>query len=617
MLVADKENLIHSDYSVKMFIDGMNAAIWLCDLQENTVWWSDELYHLLGYQPGEIAIDRESFNTNIVHPDDLDTVKNAELQLLETRSSVRSEVRLKHRTKGYQWFKCGGKLSFDEEGVPLKLHGSTMNIHDRKTAEERVSMVIEGVEAGIWEWNITDNELWWSDKLYDLIGYKRDEVQLPNDVFLRSIVHPDDLQKMKYELETYLLNQSSYKVELRLLHKNGQYYWFESSGKCRVDENGVPVKMAGSMMNCHSRKILEEKYIHSEFLLNETGRISKVGGWELDVANNRPYWSKTTYDIHEIDYSYKPDLGEAIDFFHPDHQEKLRYRVNRAIHHGESYEIEMILITAKKRKIWVKLYGEPVYNELGDVVKLRGVFMDIDQAKKNQMDLEKSLELLARQNEQLSGFSHILSHNLRNHAGNISLIAGMLDDEALEEDFKDLVHNLIKVSNRLNSTLDEMSEALKLREDNTLQKELLPVGDIYNELSEVLSSTIASHHIKISSSFEVSHIMFPRIYMESILMNLISNAIKYRKTHIAPVIKIATYIDKITGRVCLECSDNGMGIDLKENGQKLFTLYKTFHTNKDAHGVGLFLIRTQIESQGGEITVQSELGAGSVFKVVF
>jgi signal transduction histidine kinase len=111
-------------------------------------------------------------------------------------------------------------------------------------------------------------------------------------------------------------------------------------------------------------------------------------------------------------------------------------------------------------------------------------------------------------------------------------------------------------------------------------------------------------------------VLFPRLYLESIVMNLITNALKYRRPGVPPVISLRTYTDR-DDRVILECQDNGLGIDLEAHGKKLFGLYKTFHAGKDSHGVGLFLIKTQIESQGGYISVDSEPNVGTTFKVTF
>ena len=104
-------------------------------------------------------------------------------------------------------------------------------------------------------------------------------------------------------------------------------------------------------------------------------------------------------------------------------------------------------------------------------------------------------------------------------------------------------------------------------------------------------------------------------YMESILLNLLSNAIKYAHPERDPIIFISSKYEK--NKLVLLISDNGIGIDLKKNGDKIFGLYKTFAGNPDARGLGLFITRNQIEFMSGKITVESELGLGTTFKVYF
>ncbi|MBE7176622.1 MAG: PAS domain-containing protein [Mucilaginibacter polytrichastri] len=617
MLFSSADTLRPDEDAARMFIEGMNAGVWTWNLQTEEVWWSDAMYHMLGYRSGEVRIDRIHFMTQIVHPQDVAALEAAVQHVISTRASTRVELRLKHRDLGYQWFKCGGKVNFDMAGQPMKLYGSMIHINDRKVLEERVQMVVEGVEAGIWEWDIVHNTIWWSDRLYALLGYDKDEIRTDNGTFLRKNTHPEDREKMLEALQHHLQKRLQYKVELRIRHKTLGYLWFDCAGKCRFDEQGNPVKMIGSMINCNDRKKLEVKMAHSAFLLNETGRISKVGGWEIDLEQNRAYWSKTTYDIHESDYDFEPDMQSALNFFHPDHRQKIVSAIKNACENGRRFEQDLLFVTAKNRTIWVKTYGEPVFGKSGRISKLRGVLMDIDEAKKNELELKHTIELLASKNEQLSNFSHILTHNLRNHAGNVSLIAGMLATETDPAERAEMTENLMRVSERLNGALDDMGDAIRDSEQNTLQKEMLSFSEMYDEIREVLSQTLEANRIRIRATFEVSHIHFPRIYLESILMNLISNAVKYRDRECQPEIGICTFVDRESGRICLECADNGVGIDLALHGDQLFNLYKTFHANQDAHGVGLFLIRTQIESQGGTISVNSTPGKGACFRVCF
>ena len=104
-------------------------------------------------------------------------------------------------------------------------------------------------------------------------------------------------------------------------------------------------------------------------------------------------------------------------------------------------------------------------------------------------------------------------------------------------------------------------------------------------------------------------------YLESILLNLMTNAVKYRSEDRDPIIKISTEIKG--DYIVLSIEDNGIGIDLKKNGFKIFGMYKTFHNNKDARGIGLFITKNQVEAINGKIEVASKENIGTTFKVYF
>lgn len=233
----------------------------------------------------------------------------------------------------------------------------------------------------------------------------------------------------------------------------------------------------------------------------------------------------------------------------------------------------------------------------------------------NEIVLNKSLELLAQHNKQLKNFTHILSHNIRNHASNISLLTSFVNDDTLDEDNADIIGKIKKVSEGLNQTLDDLSAVIKIRE-SVIETNELNFLEVTKKVMNILSSDISSNQAQIDIDFKVPSVKFPGIYLESIIMNLLSNSIKYRKKEINPHIQLKTYRNN-EGHTVLECTDNGIGINLALHSEKIFGLYKTFHQHKNAHGVGLFLIKNQIESQGGQIAVESEPHKGTTFKIIF
>ena len=363
------------------------------------------------------------------------------------------------------------------------------------------------------------------------------------------------------------------------------------------------------------RRVIEEKLAASEFLLSEASRIGRVGGWELDVIQDKITWSKTAFDIYGLPYDFAIAENDMMNYFLEPYRQMLADALALAQAKGLKWDVELLMINAKKNTIWVRSIGEPLYDGKGVLVKLRGVFIDIDQYKSTEMALHKSIGLITQSNQQLKNFTHILSHNIRNHANNISLVTSLVDTETLDAENTELFEKLDNVSKALNATLDDLSEAIRIKE-NTIQSEIINFDALIKKVLGVIALELTTSNTEVELHLEVSHVNFPPIYLESILLNLISNAIKYKMDNKNPHIILKTYKSEQNETV-LECRDNGQGIDLDLYGGKIFGLYKTFHQQKDAHGVGLFLVKTQIESQGGRIEVMSSPGNGTVFKLIF
>ncbi|WP_183562175.1 sensor histidine kinase [Mucilaginibacter sp. SP1R1] len=239
----------------------------------------------------------------------------------------------------------------------------------------------------------------------------------------------------------------------------------------------------------------------------------------------------------------------------------------------------------------------------------------INELEREIKERKQAEEKLSQSHQQLKAFTHILSHNIRNHSSNISLLTSLVEPEQLDESNAELFDKITKVSRNLNHTLDDLAQAIRIRE-TYIAPESLSFDDVLNKVLEVLEPEIQGTDAKVNLNFKADSVLFPRLYMESILLNLLSNAIKYRNEDKIPDISLSTFKDD-AGHVVLECSDNGLGIDLNLHSKKIFGLYKTFHVHKEAHGVGLFLIKTQVESQGGTISVESIEGEGTTFRIVF
>lgn len=139
------------------------------------------------------------------------------------------------------------------------------------------------------------------------------------------------------------------------------------------------------------RRELKEK----ERRLEKMGQMSRIGYWEIDLENDIVIWSDITKQIFEVDDDYTPDLETAYSFYKSgEDREKIERVVEKAIKHGESYDVELRIITANGKELWTRSIGEPLMNEDGECIRMNGSIQDIDQRKRIQIESERSRLLL-------------------------------------------------------------------------------------------------------------------------------------------------------------------------------------------------------------------------------
>jgi len=250
-------------------------------------------------------------------------------------------------------------------------------------------------------------------------------------------------------------------------------------------------------------------------------------------------------------------------------------------------------------------------------------FRDITERKRAEEEIiEQNLRLLAlmedlrRKNSQLEEFTQIVSHNLRSPVGNIVTLISFCESAPTENEKNEYLSLLKEASTITLSMLNELNEVLKIKQNRNIQKDELRFEQVFLQVKTMLNAKITSLMADIRHDFsQAPVIVYPRIYLESILLNLLSNSLKYHHPDRKPVISFRTYMHE--GHLMLETADNGLGINLQRYGHHIFKLRKTFHRHPESRGIGLFMIKNQIEAMGGEITLTSKEREGSTFFINF
>ncbi len=324
-------------------------------------------------------------------------------------------------------------------------------------------------------------------------------------------------------------------------------------------------------------------------------------------------------------YSNSDFLNGTIDIQHLIHKEdaaRVDLEFRKALKERVSFSLEYRIVHRNGEIKWLKESGSGINGKDGSRL-IEGYLSDITERKKaeealllSKKNLEVAAQELQQQNKQLSEFAHIISHNLRAPVGNIQALISLLNEDSTIEEYREVFQNLEKTSLNLRETLNELLDILRVNKEHSMERVPIRFEDVLTKTRQDLMGEILNTNAWIVSDFGACpQVNYYKPYLESIILNLLSNALKYRHPRREPEIRFETLV--LNDKPVLKVHDNGLGIDLELYGSQIFGLRKVFHENKDARGVGLFLTKSQIEALAGTIRVESEPGKGSTFIVTF
>jgi signal transduction histidine kinase len=236
------------------------------------------------------------------------------------------------------------------------------------------------------------------------------------------------------------------------------------------------------------------------------------------------------------------------------------------------------------------------------------------QVQDRTKELSETNMTLAENNEQLQQFAYIISHNLRAPIARIQGLAEVVNHtKAGTREQEMVLLNMTASAQELDQIIRDLHKILEIRKglDNILEQ--VDLKTKAEQVCQMLNAEIQEANAQIDFNFEVTTVKAVSSYIESILYNLISNAIKYRSDSRSVHVNIRSH--KNESGIELIIADNGLGIELSKHGEKIFGLYKRFHLHREGKGMGLYLVKTQVEAMGGKITLDSTPSVGTTFYI--
>jgi len=487
-----------------------------------------------------------------------------------------------------------------------------------KESNERYDIVSKATSDTIWDWKIQEDTMTWNKGIEGVFGYKQDQVGKGSEWWFENI-HPEDSIKMSIKLYSFIEQKTEkWQDQYRFKCADGSYKYVLDRGFILKDENGKSVRMIGAIQDITKQKEEEQRLKLLETVITHTkdsiiitepdlydGNIPKI------VYVNPAFSVMSGYDSDEI-------IGKSLNIFKGPNSDNDEYdKLIDAIKNKEECQVETISYTKDKHEYWVNFSMLPVYNSDGELSHWISIQRDITEEKKQEVEKEQLIRELTQNNKDLQQFSYITSHNLRAPLSNLTGLLNLIEDIPIEDpELKEILDGFNKSTHLLNDTINDLVKVIIIKDNPSIEKEELMLKDIFEDVFSQLDFLIGLHKPIIKFDFDgVSFLNTNKSYLESILLNLLTNAIKYKST--SRKLKINITANHMDDSVVLIFKDNGIGIDLERNRDKIFGLYQRFHDYPDSKGLGLYLVKSQVETMGGTIGIESAVNVGTTFTLTF
>lgn len=520
-----------------------------------------------------------------------------------------------HPNGSVQWLRWKINSWKNDDGTVGGLIALVEDITEDKRKEEMLLKALKVARIGGWEFDLVSSQLYWTAITKEIHEVPADYVpNLEEGInFYKAGEHRDAIGELVGEA---LRSGQPWDTELQIVTAKGKELWVRAKGEAEM-VNGQCVRLFGTFQDIDEKKRTALEYQKVSERLAIATQAADIGIWDYDVSQNKLIWDDFMYKIYGIrkaDFSGEVEAWEAS--VHPDDKERCQKEVEMALAGEKDFKSEFRVIWPNQEVRFIKAESTVRRDAQGNPLHMIGVNWDITAEKNAEKKLKNLVDITSAQNESLLNFAHIVSHNLRSHSSNLSMLSGFLSKETRPAEKDNLVTLLGDASESLNETVSHLNEVVQVK---TSAQEKLKCVSLYDSIKQVeknLSVLIKEKGVKrtIKVHKDISINAIPA-YLDSVLLNLFTNSIKYSAPERAPIIKIKA--EEKNDRVVVTFTDNGLGIDLEKYGKKLFGMYKTFHRHKDARGIGLFITKNQVEAMNGKIEVVSTVNVGTTFTLYF
>lgn len=652
--VEAKKKTEQNEQRLNIIVEASELGTWELNAKTKVLNYSTRYLEIIGGYKEYKKLTHEQLLKH-VHQDDFHIREEALKSAIAT-GYLHYEARVIWNDQSVHWVEAKGKVFYGADNKPERLLGTARDITELKNhqqvleeSEKRFRSLTESIPQLIWETDEKGNALFASRKWLEYTGIK------PNGIAeWKAMIHPDDFEENTKIWNHSLATGESYRSDVRILRKEGTYRWHAVIGEPVLNEKNEIIKWVGAFTDIHAEKAFThelEEQVNARTkelnLINESLRkseeryhlmVEEVQDYAILYLNHEGIVENWNIGAEKIKgYKAEQIIGKSFSVFYTegDRKNNLPYKLLQLAREKGKAVQEGWRVRKDGTLFWASVVITAVHNKKNEVIGFSKVTHDLTEKKKaddklklNALELEQKNAELEQMNKELQSFAYISSHDLQEPLRKIQTFATQIierESDNLSDVGKDKFQRMQNAAKRMQTLINDL---LSYSRTNVQERvfEKTDLSKIIDEVKEDLKEELEQKGAVIEK-YKTCVVDLIPFQFRQLLYNLISNAVKFSKPDITPVVKIDSRIVKGSALnnekaktnidYChISVSDNGIGFD-QQYSAKIFDVFQRLHGKLEyaGTGIGLAIVKKIVENHNGFITASGEQNKGATFDI--